>query len=106
MLAHHTFNHQGIEYTFRWNKDRFERKGLVSILDGQLDAYYRKVLAGNIPDALFNDPNIMRCSRFRLKGLERGAVPKIRDQLIERDLIQTVTRKSITKDINPIRNIP
>jgi len=106
MLAHHTFCHQGIEYTFRWNKERFEKKGLMDILNGQLDAYYRKVLAGNIPDALFNDPNIMRCSRFRLKGLERGAVPKIRDQLIERDLVRTLTRKTITTDLDPIRKIP
>lgn len=106
MIDEHTYIHQGINYTFRVAKDRFNGISLAKSVEGNFRSYYTKIMSGAIPQELFNDPLVMRCSSFRLSGLRRGAIPQLSQDFIERGLIQVIKRRPVKSVKDPIAQIP
>ena len=105
IIAEETFIHQNINYTFRWARDHQDNVTLPKLIDTKLRGYYQKILQRHIPEALFNDPMILQCSRFRIKGLERGAIPKISKDLVRRSIVQEISENNEPAEWQVVRNL-
>lgn len=81
------FIHSGIEYLFKWAKRNQIIEQMPPELASKINEYFNLVLSGNIPNDIFNNPVIQRCSKFRIKHLKRGTQPKIAQNLIEQGKI-------------------
>lgn len=75
--------HNGIIYEFKWAK----RQEVIALMPPEMAIkvmqYFNLVLENNIPHELFDDSKVRRCSKFRIKGLERGAQNKIAQILLD-----------------------
>lgn len=49
--------------------------------------YLNRIARGQYPQRWFNDYSVKRISKFRLKGLKRGLVPRIGRQLVKEGII-------------------
>jgi hypothetical protein len=90
MIATHDFRHNGVEYPFNWAKDRYEKSPIPRSFYQRLRSFYSQILEGNIPNDLFNNPTILRCSTFRLKGLPSGSIKKISLSLINSGVVKVI----------------
>lgn len=82
------FYHSGILYEFKWAKRQNLIRNMPNSLSSPLLLFFDQISKREIPQDLFNDKNVTRCSKFRIKGLKRGIRQKIVEILIEKDLIQ------------------
>jgi hypothetical protein len=105
MIAQQEFNHQNIQYIFRWEKDHHKKFDFPKQMDAKITQYYSKIMEKDIPDELFETPTITRVSSFKLKNLTRGAIPTIRDKFIQQELVKVVKRKNVSQTNTLIERI-
>lgn len=108
MIATNTFIHNNIQYTFKWAQDRHQKARVPKKFSQNLERYYQLILSKKIPQELFNDPKILRCSNFRIKGLRRGAIKQISNELIAQGLITEIksNNKYLEQIPESIKNLP
>lgn len=76
-------------YSFNWSKTNhieYQRQNLKC--SRFLWRYLNRISKGQYPQRWFNDYSVCRISKFRLKGLKRGLVPKIGRQLVKEGIIK------------------
>lgn len=81
------FYHNGILYEFKWAKREVLIRNMPKSLSNPLLLFFEQINKREIPQELFNDKKVRRCSKFRIKGLKRGVRKQIGNLLIEKDLI-------------------
>jgi hypothetical protein len=101
MIETRTFYHGRIGYTFKRAKREFNSESIPPQFPKNIEKYFQLILSEKIPHQLFDNPQVLRCSKFRIKGLERGALKKISLQLIQNNYV-----KVITPDSNPTKEVP
>jgi hypothetical protein len=90
MIMKRDFFHQGLKYSFNWEPNRIKNLAIVSKTNQILLEYLMKIYKNEIPFDLFNDKNVDRISKFRLKGLPKGHLNILADKLIgSGDIIKT-----------------
>ncbi|MCK4797535.1 MAG: hypothetical protein KAT05_09150 [Spirochaetes bacterium] len=77
------FNHMGIIYEFKWDKQKQVLKTMPEKLKRKISRFFDKIYNKKIPHELFEDQSIERCSNFRIVGLKRGSGKRISQNLIE-----------------------
>ena len=82
MIMKRDFFHQGLKYSFNWEPNRIKERVMFSKSNRILFEYLIKIYKNEIPFELFNDRNVERISKFRLKGLPKGYLQKLSDALI------------------------
>src|SRR5690606_9225705 len=89
-------------------QDRHQKARVPKKFSEKLERYYQLILSKKIPQELFNDPKILRCSNFRIKGLKRGAIKQISHELIAQGLITELKSANnlIGQVPDAIRNLP
>ncbi|MCK5347222.1 MAG: hypothetical protein KAR20_27625, partial [Candidatus Heimdallarchaeota archaeon] len=95
-------------YEFKWAKRQEVLSQMPKYLQLRVEAYFNRVLAGNIPHFLFDDKDITRCSTFRVKGLKHGAQVEMSQKLVETGLVMEFSLEdanSLTINEN-LRNLP
>jgi hypothetical protein len=93
MIVNRTFHHGHVDYPFNWAKKRFETGPIPRAFYHKLDKYYSRIMDGDIPHQLFNDPSTIRCSSFKLKGLPRGTIKTLSLQLIRAGMIEILSNE-------------
>ncbi len=96
------FIHNGMEYVFKWAKKQFVLEQMPPDIGMKITNYFNIIAQGVVPIDLFNNPFILRCSKFRVKNLQRGAQRKISQYLIENSRIFPIVRKSNNQSINKL----
>jgi hypothetical protein len=99
MIVSRTFRHHNTEYPFNWAKERYEHAPVPRNFYGTLARYYKTIMEGNLPHDLFENPNALRCSSFKLKGLPKGAIKDLSIRLINDGFIHVI-RPQQTQGIN------
>ena len=84
------FRHQRLEYLHKWIPQRHTASKIASSFGQKLLDYYHLVTSRLYPNELFNQPDGLRCSSFRIKGLHTDARKKIGIDLWKRGLIHII----------------
>ncbi len=101
------FIHKGIEYLMEWVASRHDHPLISQNYGSKLLNYYNYVCTKDYPDHLFNGSEYLRCSSFRLKGLQKDAPKKIAIKLINSKQIHLVDEKNQSPLISPeIQKLP
>ena len=96
------FNHMGLIYEFKWAKRQQVIDSMPKNLANKLNLFFDKIYSDKIPYDLFNNRNITRCSNFRIKGLNRGALKKISQELIEKSFVGHIVREEKDQALFPL----
>ncbi|UYP46559.1 hypothetical protein NEF87_002844 [Candidatus Lokiarchaeum ossiferum] len=101
------FIHNRIEYLMEWITARHKHPLISHRFGSRLLTYYNYVCTKEYPDHIFNGSEYLRCSSFRLKGLQKDARKKIGIKLINSKQIHLVDEKNQLSYISPeIQKLP
>jgi len=95
------FLHNSIKYGLCWVKERHQKKEIVNLYGRKLLNYYDYVCSNEYPEEIFNDSGITRCSKFRIKGLQKDARKKIAISLIKSGMIKVIDDNNKPANISP-----
>ena len=95
------FRHQRLEYLHKWIPQRHTASKIGSSFGQKLLDYYRLVTSRSYPEELFNQPDGLRCSSFRIKGTFTDARKKIAIDLRKRGLLIVIDEKNQPDFISP-----
>ena len=91
------FYHSGIKYEFKLAK----RQNVISQMPNQIqmkiNGFFDLILRKQIAIDLFNDSKTMRCPKFRVTKLDRGAQKIISEKLLSKSFINQIDSSSISK---------
>jgi hypothetical protein len=96
----HRFIHNGIWYDFKAAKLNDTITRMPTKLANILNSYFSFVRSRNFPEYLFNDPDILRCSKFRVKKISRGAPKIISEKLIRDKTVIVVDEKTNSSQVS------
>ena len=65
------FYQGGVEYEFKWVEKRHHLPNIAQNFGTKLITYYNLVCSNVYPEKIFNSKEILRCSSFKLKNLDK-----------------------------------
>ncbi len=87
------FYSTGLSYTLKWVRSR--HKTLKPRTMGErLLGYYKFLCSNQYPENIFKDPNITRCSSFKIKYLKRNARKKISLNLVKYGIVTLINKNN------------
>ncbi|MHA1583646.1 MAG: hypothetical protein ACTSXK_13740 [Promethearchaeota archaeon] len=95
------FVHNKIEYLHAWVRDRHFNPLINQEFGLKLLNYYDFICSSEYPDEIFNRRDGIRCSGFRIKGLQTNARKKISLELISRRQIQLIDSNNHPMNVSP-----
>ena len=94
------FYQGGVEYEFKWVEKRHHLPNLAQNFGNKLIKYYNFVCSNVYPEKLFNNTEILRCSSFKLKNLDKDGLKKISLELIKNNYVTLVNDENSAKDVS------
>ncbi|MHA1512288.1 MAG: hypothetical protein ACTSRX_11295, partial [Promethearchaeota archaeon] len=68
------FYQGGVEYEFKWVEKRHHLPEIAKNFGNKLIKYYNLVCSNKYPEKIFNSKEILRCSSFKLKNLDKDGL--------------------------------
>lgn len=88
-----------VEYEFKWVENRHYVPSIAGKFGNKLIKYYNMVCSSAYPENLFRRQDILRCSSFKIKNLDKDALKTISLELLKNNYITIIDKK------NPARNV-
>ena len=92
-LFAHKFTHQGFFYVFKWAKRTHVLNQMPNKLQSRLTQYFQIILDNKVPNDLFNDKSVQRCSTFRLTHIKHKYYDQLEKKLDSAQKIQKYSLK-------------
>ena len=94
------FYQGGVEYEFKWVENRHHLPDIAKNFGNKLIKYYNLVCSNVYPEKIFNSKEILRCSSFKLKNLDKDGLKKISLELLKNNYVTIVDDKNTHKNVS------